>query len=214
MPAAVLIFALGSKWVLQNVRILQAYRELWPVFSVAMAVAWLIHLGQFEEFATNTWLGADFGVATIEVNAFLLRISGINAQVQGQVLRMPPPSMVPAVGVTPLCGGFLSFLMFTVAFGIVLFDVGRQLGKVRLLGVFVLGAVATMIISILRVYIVLVLGFYWGFNVMMTAHTYLGYALFLAFISLFWYFTLRWSKRPMGGAPAALSRPQMGHSQG
>jgi hypothetical protein len=38
-------------------------------------------------------------------------------------------------------------------------------------------------------------GFYWGWNALTLVHTYLGYALFLSVVSLFWYVALTWSKR-------------------
>jgi hypothetical protein len=115
MPIAVLAFSVGAKWVLQNTRMLQAYSGLWIVFSMAMAVAWLIHAGQFEDLVANTWLGQDFGAVTVLITAFLLRLSGVAVNVQGQLLLMPPPSRIDGVLITPLCGGLLSFVMFTVA---------------------------------------------------------------------------------------------------
>lgn len=197
MPVAVLAFTLGVKWVLQNVRMLGVYSELWPVFAVAMAIAWLIHAGQFEDLIANTWLGEAFGSLTAQITVLLLDVSGMKAVLHGQMLALPPPSRVSGVLVTPLCGGLLSFIMFTFAFAIVLFDAGRGLGRARLLGTFLLGAFATFTISVLRVYIVLLLGYFLGFDVMMAAHNYLGYVLFLVFVTAFWYRVLGSSRRSL-----------------
>ena len=189
------MFTIGAKWVLENVRFLQSYRELWPIFAVCMTLAWVIHAAQLEKIVANSRLGEAFGAITAQTAILLLRLSGIQAELQGQLLLMAPPSRVPGVLVTPLCGGLLSFLMFTFAFGVVLLDVGKRIPRRKLLGLFLLGALVTLLISSTRVYLVLVFGFHWGLDVMMLAHHYLGYVLFLSFVAVFWYFALRMSNR-------------------
>lgn len=52
--------------------------------------------------------------------------------VTGDVLSFGSPSLVGAVEVTPLFGGFLSVLRFIAAFSFVTLDVGRSLGLWRL----------------------------------------------------------------------------------
>jgi len=214
MPVAVLSFTLGVKWVLQNVRMLRVYSELWPVFAVAMAIAWLVHAGQFEDLIANTWLGEAFGSLTAQITVLLLDVSGMKAVLHGQMLALPPQSRVSGVLITPLCGGLLSFIMFTFAFAIVLFDAGRGFGRAKLLGTFVLGAFATFMIGVLRVYIVLLLGYYMGFDVMMAAHNYLGYVLFLAFVMALWYLVLGSSKRSLNERQPTFRSTDAGNGYG
>ena len=42
---------------------------------------------------------------------------------------------------------------------------------------------------------VILVGFRWGLDALYLAHTYLGYALFLAVACGFWYAALTWNKR-------------------
>jgi exosortase/archaeosortase family protein len=194
MGIGVIIFVIGSKWVLDGVSLFADYRTMWPVFAAAMTIAWLIHAAQIETYAANSWLGEFFGNVTVHVTLALLRISHVPVTATGSILSFGAPSLVGAVEVTPLCGGFLSVLMFIAAFSFVTVDVGRSLGLWRL-SLLLLGGISMTIVSaLLRVYVVTLAGFYWGWDVLNLAHTYLGYILFLSVASLFWYISLEWSK--------------------
>ena len=143
---------------------------------------------------TNSGLGEWFGNMTVHVTLVLLRLSHVPVTASGGTLSFGVPSLVGAIEVTPLCGGFLSVLMFIAAFTFVTVDVGRSLGVWRL-GLLLFGGVSmTIIAALLRVYVVALAGVYWGWDVLNLAHTYLGYILFLSVASLFWYISLEWSK--------------------
>ena len=189
------MFVIGSRWVLEGVPRLVDYKGMWPVFCAAMVIAWLIHAGQLESYVAGSWLGRFFGGVTVYVTVALLHLTKVPVVVSGDVLSFGPPSLVGAVQVTPLCGGFLSVLMFIAAFSFVTLDVGRALGLVRLIPLLLSGMTMTIVASVLRVYVVTLAGFYWGWNALTLVHTYLGYALFLTVASLFWYVSLTWSKR-------------------
>jgi len=195
MGGGVLMFVIGSRWVLEGVSPFAGYRSMWPVFSAAMAIAWLIHAAQIETYAADSWLGEFFGSITVSVTVGLLHLSNMPVTVAGDVLSFGSPSLVGAVQVTPLCGGFLSVLMFIAAFSFVTVDVGRSLGLRRLMLLLLGGIAVTVIAAVLRVYVVTLVGFYYGWNALDLAHAYLGYVLFISVASLFWYISLGWSKR-------------------
>ena len=205
MGVGVLMFVTGSRWVLEGVPRLVDYKGMWPVFCVAMVIAWLIHAGQLESYVAGSWLGGFFGGITVYVTVALLHLSKVPVVVSGDVLSFGPPSLVGAVQVTPLCGGFLSVLMFIAAFSFVTLDVGRALGLVRLIPLLLSGMTMTIVASVLRVFVVTLAGFYWGWNALTLVHTYLGYALFLSVASLFWYVSLTWSKRRLTQRQASLT---------
>lgn len=188
-------FAIGSKLLVDNVGLLGPYKDMWAVFCVVNIFAWLIHAGRVDEVLANSSVGSAFAALTVLDASALLKVSGVAVTAAGEILYLGPKSQVAAVAVTGLCSGFLSFMMFLVAFSIVLFDVGKALGKRRLFILFMLGLGGTFFISSLRVYLVLVSGYYFGLDTMETAHLYLGYALFLCLIVSFWYATLEWSRR-------------------
>ena len=194
MGVGVVMFVVGSKWVLDGVSLFTDYRSMWPVFGAAMTIAWLIHAAQVETYAANSWIGEFFGNVTVYATVTLLRLSHVPVTASGGTLSFGGPSLVGAVEVTPLCGGFLSVLMFIAAFSFVTVDVGRSLGVWRL-GLLLFGGVSiTIVAALLRVYVVALAGVYWGWDVLNLAHTYLGYILFLSVASLFWYISLDWSK--------------------
>lgn len=193
MGVGVVMFVTGSKWVLDGVSRFTEYRSMWPVFGAAMSIAWLIHAAQVETYAANSWIGEFFGNVTVYVTLALLHTSHVPVTATGGILSFGAPSLVGAVEVTPLCGGFLSVLMFIAAFSFVTVDVGRSLGLWRLSLLLLLGVSMTIVAALLRVYVVTLVGFYWGWDVLNLTHTYLGYILFLSVASLFWYVSLEWS---------------------
>ena len=188
-------FAFGSRLLVDNVPFLHPYKDMWAVFCVVNIFAWLIHAGQVDEVMANSSVGSAFAALTVANTAGLLKLSGVPVTSAGEILYMGPQSRIGAVAVTGLCSGFLSFMMFVVAFSLVLFDVGKTLGGRRLFFLLLLGVSGTFFISSMRVYLVLVLGYYFGLGPMETAHVYLGYVLFLCLIVCFWYATLEWSRR-------------------
>ena len=195
MGFGVVLFAVGSRWVLYDAQFFSGYRDMWPVLCVAMVVAWLIHAAQIENYASSSPLGAAFGTLNVAVTVALLHLTNIPVTVSGDILSFGPPSMIGGVEVTPLCGGFLSFLMFIAAFSFVTLDVGKSLGVYRLAFLLLVGVWVTFAATILRVYVVILVGFHWGLDALSFAHTYLGYALFLAVACSFWYAALTWNKR-------------------
>jgi len=205
MGCGVGLFVVGSRWVLYGVKFFSGYRDMWPVLCAAMAVAWLIHAVQLESYASSSPLGAFFGAVNVIITVALLRLTNIPVTVSGDVLSFGPPSMIGGVEVTPLCGGFLSFLMFIAAFSFVTVDVGRSLGVPRLAFLLLVGSGVTFAATILRVYVVILVGFRWGLDALYVAHTYLGYALFLSVACGFWYAALAWNKQ-------LSSRPTTQHS--
>jgi len=188
-------FIVGSRLLVDNVSLLHPYRDMWAVFCVGNIFAWLIHAGQFDEVLANSSVGSAFASLTAANTAGLLKLSGVPVTSNGEFLYFGPPSQIGVIAVTGLCSGFLSFVIFVAAFTLVLFDVGKTLGARRLLFLLVLGVSGTFFISSIRVYLVLVLGYYFGMGLMETAHLYLGYVLFLILIVCFWYGTLEWSRR-------------------
>jgi len=188
-----LIFAVGSHLVIYHARFFSAYRNMWPVLCAAMVVAWLIHAVELESYASNSPLGALFGAWNIHATVTLLHWVNIPVSVSGDVLSFGLPSLIGSVEVTPLCGGFLSLLMFIAAFSFVALDVGKHLGVLRLGFLLVAGGVITFFATILRVFIVILVGFHWGMEALQMAHMYLGYALFLIVVCVFWYASLKWS---------------------
>jgi hypothetical protein len=202
-------FALGSRLLVENVPLLHPYKDMWAVFCIVNVFAWLIHAGQVDEVLANSSVGSAFAALTVANTAGLLRLSGVPVTSTGEILYMGPQSQIGAVAVTGLCSGFLSFMMFVVAFSLVLVDVGKTLGGRRLFFLLLVGVSGTFFISSMLVYLVLVLGYYFGSVAMDTAHLYLGYVLFLCLIVCFWYATLEWSRRLRLRTGSSMTAPKV-----
>jgi len=193
MGFGVAIFAVGSRWVIYGFKMLSGYRDMWPILCVAIVLAWLLHGTGLEDYLANTPVGPFFSALTVYATVLLLHVSNIPVSVTGETLSFGPPSLIGGVQVTPLCAGFLSLLMFIAAFSFVILDVGRELGVARLTFLLLTGAIVTFAASILRVFIVIIVGIYYGLDALSEVHTFLGYVVFLTVICLFWYASLSWS---------------------
>jgi exosortase/archaeosortase family protein len=188
-------FVSGSKLLVNNARLLEPYKGMWAVFCVVNIFAWLIHAGQVDEVLASSSVGSAFASLTIAYTVGLLKLSDIPVTATGEILYLGPESQIGAMAVTGLCSGFLSFVMFLFAFSLVLVDTGKTLGPKRLIFLLAIGASGTFLISSLRVYLVLVVGYYLGSSAMTIAHLYLGYFMFLCLIVCFWYATFEWTRR-------------------
>lgn len=195
VPVGVVGFVVGSRWLFEKLSFLKPWKGLWPVVCVVYVFVWLLHASQFDVALSESGVGAAFAGFTLRYSSLLLTLSGVHSTVRGDVISMGSLSRVGEIAVTPLCSGFLSFVLFTAAFGVVLFDVGKTLGIWRLSVLFAMGILGTFVISGLRVFLVLMAGYLWGWDALGVAHAYLGYILFLALISFFWYATLNWCRR-------------------
>jgi len=195
VPVGTLSFVVGSKWLFERVSLLSRFREFWSISCLGYIFVWLLHASQADIALSQSPVGQAFASFTLHYSSLLLSLSGVHPVVTGEVISMGPLSRVGEIAVTPLCSGFLSCVLFAAGFSVVLLDVGRVLGGVRLAIAFGLGVAGTFAISGLRVFLVLITGYFWGWGALAVAHAYLGYVLFLSLISLFWYLTLDWCKR-------------------
>ena len=89
------------------------------------------------------------------------------------------------------CSGVYSFAIFTAAF--IAFVATEFTGWDRRLKWFMgLGILAAYVANLLRMYIIIMVGYYHGSEALKWAHANVGWIIYMAWIALFWWLLFRW----------------------
>lgn len=99
---------------------------------------------------------------------------------------------VPTIAVSTACSGVLSMSIFLVSFAVLTADFYGRASRTKLALCLLLGLGGTILANAFRVSLIGVVGYLWGPEPMYGFHIYAGYLTFLAFMTIFWYLSIRW----------------------
>jgi len=138
----------------------------------------------------------------------MLQASGVTSTIDGITISFltvdgDPISLLIATS----CSGVYSFAIFTSAFiAFVASEFNEWDGRLKwFLG---LGILAAYTANLLRMYIIVMVGYFYGSDAMLWAHANVGWMIYMAWIALFWWLLFRWFFRERAaeearGGPAA-----------
>lgn len=136
--------------------------------------------------------------AIIPVRA-VIDAAGLHIHIQGQTLSFNSIGGEPVTAaITVACAGPVTMGVFIALFALMTLD--RPLTPGRGLGMFLFGAIGTWAQSVIRLIILLVVGYYLGKNAMWTAHYWTVYILFPLWYLLFAYLYFQQLNRHKGKA--------------
>jgi len=97
------------------------------------------------------------------------------------------PSGQSSVGIDAACSGIHSLTVFTAVFLLMIFEARHRL-KWDLLTILVtlIGILGTYILNLIRIMIIISLFYYYGSDIAMPVHDYLGYAILIIWLPVFW----------------------------
>lgn len=110
------------------------------------------------------------------------------------LIHLSNGAKIPAIAISTACSGILSLGIFLVSFAVLTADFCGRASRTKLSLCLLLGLGGTILANVLRVSLISVVGYFWGPEPMYDFHMYAGYVTFLAFMSLFWYLSIRWLK--------------------
>jgi len=116
------------------------------------------------------------------------------------LIHLSNGAKVPAIAVSTACSGILSLGIFLASFTVLMVDFHGRTSRTKLALCLVLGLGGTILANVFRVSLIGVVGYFWGPEPMYAFHVYAGYLTFLAFMTLFWYLSIRWLKEAEPGA--------------
>ena len=107
-----------------------------------------------------------------------------------------------AVNIGKVCSGIESLLLFTVLYLFIFFLDYKKLNKKKMFVAYVPGIVGVFFVNILRIYILLLVGYYYSPDLAVGIfHTNLGWMFFVAYFFLFWILVYKWvikdDKKPL-----------------
>jgi len=188
----VLASSFGFYLCLPYLRFLQPFKRAIPILAVAILLIGLLSPSEWQNSIFGSVFGSQLMPLTTRLGVLILNAEGIGAAVgAGSTTLLPPASKVAAISVTQACGGVEEVFVFSVAFALMYVGIGRKAPKKAML-LLPVGLIGTYLVSLVRVDAVVLTGYLYGFDAMETVHLYAGFLLYLAFISAFWYLSLKW----------------------
>ncbi len=128
----------------------------------------------------------------------MLRLSGVWSYTDGieitfETLKPEPPAFdpTPTVSIATSCSGVYSFAIFTSAF-IAFVATEFQEWDPRLKWFLALGFAAAYVANLIRMYIIVLMGHFYGMDALLWTHANAGWLIYMAWIALFWWLLFRW----------------------
>jgi len=108
------------------------------------------------------------------------------------LIQLSDGGKVSSIAVSTACGGILSLGIFLVSFVVLAADFYGRAPRSKLAICLAVGVGGTLLANVFRVSLISAVGYVWGPELMYAFHTYAGYLTFLAFVTVFWYLSIRW----------------------
>jgi exosortase/archaeosortase family protein len=206
VPLGILLSSSGFYLIAPHTR-LGAYRRAIPFLAAAVMLEWA--------FISNGWINAvydsPFGALLTDLTSrsavLILNFGGIGAVRSGGLITLPAGSKLPQILVAQACSGTETSLLFVGVFALMLLDVGRTVPRRKVLTIFLIGALGTYLVNVIRVPLIIYLGYLYGYGAIEGfTHEFGGALFFLAFVAVFWWLSLRWLAPGRGVASVARVR--------
>jgi exosortase/archaeosortase family protein len=196
IPVAVASFGAGLYLLADSVTFLSPIKRAVPLIAAAVPAEWLFFNNGWTNYVYNSFFGQLLTSLTSQMSVALLNLAGTRATLASNVILLPAGSKVSAVSVTTACSGAEGALVFLALASLMAVDVGRQAPKKKLLALIALGAVGVTLGNMLRVPLLIEVGYYFGAGAMEAFHLYSGAIIFLTFVGAFFFASLRNLSRP------------------
>lgn len=188
MMVGSVIFAAGGTFGPANIRkIARAYK-----YEILLALGLSIVFGAFLALVYGLW--SQLSSIVLHVVRKMLQIIGLSVSVIApRTLKLSKFS----IEISKYCSGVDSIALFTGLYSVVGILDWKRLIKSRYFGIFPLALLILMACNILRVFVLIVAGYYISpeiaFNLF---HTYAGMVFFIIYSAIFWGISYKWMVKP------------------
>ena len=195
-PIGIFLFAVGFWIGFSKTNIYRKFGTLLPFITVAVFMTWIAWDVGIHDFIVNSQYGYVLAGIARENAIITLDTFGIHASNIGNQIILPASSKVHSFDVLNSCSGADTTVLFLGAFSLMLTDIGRKYSpsKKKIVACFVLGGLGTYATAIMRIPLLGIIGYYFGFDTLETFHAYSGYLVFMASVTVFWWLSMRWIK--------------------
>jgi exosortase/archaeosortase family protein len=195
-PIGIALFVLGFWLGFSKTRIYKKFGALLPFIAVAVLLCWIVWDAGIHDFIVNSQYGTVLAGVAKYIAVIVLDTIGIHSSSIGNQIILPASSKVHSFDLVNSCSGADTTILFLGMFSLMLVDIGRKYSssKKKIFTCFVLGGLGIYATAILRIPLLGVVGYYYGFDTMETFHAYSGYVIFMVSVTIFWWFSIRWIK--------------------
>lgn len=205
-PVGIGFFILGFYLSFSGTSFYNRFRGMMLFMSLAVFMSWMAWDTGLHDYIVNSSYGSFLAGITVKFSVYFLNTAGYHVTNVGNQITFLGDSKVQSFDVINSCSGADTTILFLAAFLLMLADQGRRASVQKLAVCFVCGGIGTYLVSIMRVPLLGIVGYYNGYGALETYHMYSGYLIFLGSIVIFWYLSLRWiNKRPTYVAARSLS---------
>jgi len=187
--SSVALFAVGSYVLVSELRFLRPFARILPFTVAGAAVSLSIIALNLQTYIDSSAYSAFLALTAARLTAFLMMASGVNVHVSNDILTFPNGT---ALSVGPLCGGAYSTILFFLLSLLMVADYGRSAPGRRLGIAIAFGFVGANLANVFRITFLAWVMYLFGVDTLEVVHQFAGYAVFLGFMSLFWWASLRW----------------------
>ena len=191
-PIGIATFVIGFHIEFSGTRFYSKFRGMMLFMALAVFMSWMAWDTGLHDYIVNSSYGSFLTGVTIKFSVYILNLFGYNVSNTGGQITFSGNSMIQSFDVVNSCSGADTTILFLAAFILMLADQGRRASIKKLAVCFVGGGVGTYLVSMMRVPLLGMVGYHYGYNTLETYHMYSGYLIFLVSIVVFWYLSLRW----------------------
>lgn len=191
-PIGIALFISGFYLSFSGTNFYTRFRGMIFFMALAVFMSWMAWDTGLHDYIVNSSYGSFLAGITIKFSVYFLNAAGYPVSNTGNQIMFLGNSKVQSFDVINSCSGADTTILFLAAFVLMLADQGRRAPVQKLAACFVLGGLGTYLVSIMRVPLLGIVGYYDGYDTLETYHMYSGYLIFLGSIVIFWYLSLRW----------------------
>lgn len=197
--ASIFLFAGGSYLFLSDVKVLRSFERILPFFIFGVAASLILVTYDTAAIVSSSDYAQALAFVASRLTALILSAAGVSVVVSNDVLLFHNGM---ALSVGPLCSGAYSTILFLLVSLVMVVDLGRNAPRRRLAIALALGVVGANLANVIRITFLASVMYLFGLDALSVVHQFAGYAVFLAFMSLFWLLSLRWlaPKKDWSGA--------------
>ena len=166
--------------------------------TIVFAVIWKLYTILTGESYARITAYSEYYFITMPV-VFLVKLLGVHADYEldlsggglSNIIAYEYHGEMAYVGIGTGCSGLYSAGLFFSAFLAFVLVRYKRIDKYTLVALG-LGFVVTWASNIVRMAITILVGHTWGHPALVFVHSYIGIIIFVAFVTVFWYFIVRW----------------------
>ena len=191
-PIGIAVFVAGFHVGFSGTSFYSKFRGMMLFMTLAVFMSWMAWDTGLHDYIVNSSYGSFLTDVTIKFSVYVLNLLGYNVSNTGGQIIFSGNSMIQSFDVVNSCSGADTTILFLAAFILMLADQGRRASIRKLAVCFVGGGIGTYLVSMMRVPLLGIVGYHYGYDTLETYHMYSGYLIFLGSIVAFWYLSLRW----------------------